>query len=369
MAQRILVIDDVAEMRDLIRRGMSASGYEVDVAATLGAALAMDPGSYDAVLVDDNLGAERGTDLIETLRAQDEAAVGRCLVITGGATDLLPEGVASLAKPFQMGALVAAVDALRHPAAAAEPHRAREPERAAEAGRTEPGQPASGAAKRNGRLPASVPPSGPATAEARAGLLLAIIRRLRARERREVADFLHDGPIQELTAASLELQLMQRSAPEAQHLASLQRRVDAVSGSLRSLVDEPWPLPDAETELTEAIARRTAWLPGAPASVDAGPRTAGLGADEAALVSDIAELMLLTTEACAPAARARVVVATGQQLQVDVILTPAAGDQAVGDPVAAQSALARVAAALGADLMTDFSARRWRVRLAAGRPE
>jgi hypothetical protein len=101
-----------------------------------------------------------------------------------------------------------------------------------------------------------------------------------------------------------------------------------------------------------------------PDGVPAGVPDAGPGAEETALISDIAELMLLATEAGAPAARAQVLVATGQQLQVDVILSPAAGSQDVGDAVAAQSALARVAAALGAVLMTDFSARRWRVRLA-----
>ncbi len=100
MAQRVLVVDDLDEMRVLIRRALSAEGYEVDVAATLAEARAMDLGKYDAVLLDAHLGSGRGIELIETLRSQYPATAKRCLMITGGAVDVLPEGVPILAKPF-----------------------------------------------------------------------------------------------------------------------------------------------------------------------------------------------------------------------------------------------------------------------------
>jgi DNA-binding response OmpR family regulator len=121
VAQRILVVDDHAEMRAVFRRALAANGYEVNAAATLAEAWAMDPAGYDAVLVDANLGAERGTDLIERLRSQDATAPARCLMITGGAMDELPDNVASLARPFQLDALIGAVRALLKPAMAAEP--------------------------------------------------------------------------------------------------------------------------------------------------------------------------------------------------------------------------------------------------------
>ncbi len=90
-------------------------GYDVDVAATLAEARRLDPGGYDAVLVDAHLGSERGMDLVEALRSEDPQAVERCLVITGGTTDTLPDGVARLAKPFQLGELIDAVRVLHEP--------------------------------------------------------------------------------------------------------------------------------------------------------------------------------------------------------------------------------------------------------------
>ena len=120
MAQRVLVVDDLDEMRVLIRRALSANGYEVDVAATLAEAQGMDLAGYDAVLVDAHLGSGRGIDLIETLRSQDPAAAGRCMVITGGAADV-PEGVPVLAKPFRVSDLLTAVRALQQSVAVTKP--------------------------------------------------------------------------------------------------------------------------------------------------------------------------------------------------------------------------------------------------------
>ncbi len=95
---RVLVVDDTEEMRKTIHRALSAGGYQVDVAATLAEAEAKEPGGYDAVLVDAQLGAERGIDLVERLRSKDQTAAARCVLISGGIPDRLPEGTAYLAK-------------------------------------------------------------------------------------------------------------------------------------------------------------------------------------------------------------------------------------------------------------------------------
>ena len=116
VTKRVLVVDDVAEMRALIRRILSADGYQVDVAATLAEARGLDPAGYSAVLVDAHLGTEHGIDLIEELRSADPAAVRRCLVITGGTADAGPAGLAFLAKPFRAADLLDAVRALPQPA-------------------------------------------------------------------------------------------------------------------------------------------------------------------------------------------------------------------------------------------------------------
>src|SRR5580704_3165665 len=103
-------------MRTLIRRVLSADGYQVDVAATLAEARSLDPAGYSAILVDAHLGSEDGIDLIEELRSADPAAARRCLVITGGPADAGPAGLAFLAKPFRAADLLHAVHALPPPA-------------------------------------------------------------------------------------------------------------------------------------------------------------------------------------------------------------------------------------------------------------
>jgi DNA-binding response OmpR family regulator len=355
VARRVLVVDDLDEMRVLISRALSADGYEVDVAATLAEAQGLDPAWYDAVLVDARLGSGRGIELIETLRSQDPAAARRCLVITGGATGTLPEGVPVLAKPFQLSDLLAAVRALQQPVAV-----------------TKPGEPAAVSADPDIQLPALVPQARhqPAVGDPQVRQLLSIVRRLRERERRGLIDFLHEGPIQELTAASLELQMMQRSASPSPALRVdfLQRQVDAASGSLRWLVDELWPFLPCETDLTEAIHQRTAWLLAAPATVDDDIRPAGPGAIEVPLIADVVELMLLASEAATASAQAHIAVRTDERLiHIDLSLTSVQDDDTIGDPATAQASLDGLASALGASMQTDFSEQHWRVRLAVRR--
>ncbi|HEY5985421.1 MAG TPA: response regulator, partial [Streptosporangiaceae bacterium] len=123
---RVLVVDDRDEMRTTVRRMLTSHGYQVDVASTLGEARSMDPNSYDAVIVDAHLGADRGTDLIETLQAEDPTAAQRCLLITGGPSHTLPADIPHLTKPFRPNQLLAAIRGLGRPdreAAAAGPGR------------------------------------------------------------------------------------------------------------------------------------------------------------------------------------------------------------------------------------------------------
>jgi CheY-like chemotaxis protein len=366
---RVLVVDDVEEMRIVIHRALGARGYTVDVAATLAEARGMSPGGYDAVLVDAHLGPERGIDLVEALRSEDPQAVGRCLVITGGTTDTLPDGVAHLAKPFQLGELIDAVRALHEPDTV--PIGGGQPDTVPMAGRPP------GIAPGSGRLPgiapgsgvdplASVPSAGsqPVAGEAQTGRLLRLARQLRARERHELVDFLHDGPIQELTAATLELQMMCRSVSSAPRLDGVLQRLNAAAGSLRWLVDGPWPFLEPEVRLAAALQQRTAWLLAAPVTVDADEEAAGLGPVEVSAVVDVVELMLLGMVTAHPPAQAHVALGTGEQLiQIDLTLTSAGDDQAIGDPATAQAALDELASALGASMEARLSGRRWRARI------
>src|SRR5580692_10282455 len=189
-------------MRTLIRRVLSADGYQVDVAATLAEARSLDPAGYSAILVDAHLGSEDGIDLIEELRSADPAVARRCLVITGGPADTGPAGLAFLAKPFRAADLLDAVHTLPQPAppqpepsssglpgpgpASPEPAPPEpappEPE-SAELRRPWSAQPPAlpGAGPRPG---SSRDPQPPSPAQIRH--LLALTRGLRARERREL---------------------------------------------------------------------------------------------------------------------------------------------------------------------------------------
>jgi CheY-like chemotaxis protein len=318
--QRVLVVDDTDEIRTLIRRVLNTGGFQVETAATLAEARAMSPGGFEAVIVDANLGAERGTDLVKGLQEQDPAAAGRCLVISGGILGDMPEGVASLSKPFLPAQLLAAVRELTAHSPA----------------------PGSGAAA-GPRTSATAPRDAPETAsgDGWGWPVLALARDLRARERAGLAGYLHDGPVQELTAATLGLHLLRNQVPatQEQQLDELAERLAAAAAALRRVTDSG-PVPgQAPTGPEAAIRERTAWLLGEPAIV-AVPAGAALTPAEAEAVADVVELVLLPLTADGPR-RARIEVGTaGGQLEIGTTVTPypagspASSGQPTADPPA-----------------------------------
>jgi CheY-like chemotaxis protein len=389
VTKRVLVVDDVAEMRTLIRRVLSADGYQVDVAATLAEARSLDPGGYSAVLVDANLGSEHGIDLIEELRSADPAAARRCLVITGGPADAGPAGLAFLAKPFRAADLLDAVHTLPQPAppqpdpsssgppgpGPASPEPAPPEPAPPEPAPPEPA-PAELPPPRSAQPPA-VPGAGPPPGSSRDAQppspaqirhLLALTRRLRARERRELVGFLHDGPIQELTAGTLEAGMMRRSAPAGPvpRLDAVLRQLDAAAGALRWLVDGGWPFMQPEARLASALRQRSAWLLAGSLTTDIDASCAELAASDVPAVVDVAELMLLgmLPEHCPVRAHLAV---RGQPrlIELELALTPPrAAGQPMGDPAPAQAAVRDLAEALGSEAHTDCQAECWRARIA-----
>jgi len=385
---RVLVVDDVAEMQAVIRRALSANGYQVDVAATLAGARAMDPSGYDAVLVDLRLGPERGLDLVEELRSKDPAAARRCLVMTGGSTDALPDGIAYLAKPFELGELVDAVRALHQPDTGPVP--TREAGKGRDFGIVRP--PASVPPSRDPAASVSpsrdptalVPPSGNSTGsgEAQAWQLLTLTRRLRAHERQQLADFLHDGPVQELTAATLELQMTSRAVPAAPGFSEVAQRLSAAAASLRWLMEQNSPSLASDSGLAAALRQRTAWLLAAPVTIDTGGtahadgtggtahadgtdstdgQAAGLDVIEVPVIVDVVELMLLVLLSDRPPAQVHVAVRAQENIiRIELTLVPAAGDgQAMGDPAPARAALDGLGRALGASVHATLGDQHW----------
>jgi hypothetical protein len=213
--------------------------------------------------------------------------------------------------------------------------------------------------------------------EPRTAQLLGITRELRARERQEVSDFLHDGPIQDVTATTLELQLMRKWVPPAQAatLDAALSRLDAAAGSPRWLVSGDWPPARPATDLTAALRQQTRWLLAAPLAVDAGQTPEPATPAEIPVIADVVELLLLALVPTGMPARARVAVLTdGSEIRIGLAVGPASGDQPetgqpAGAPPGAGESLARLASALSASARSDLASRPWRAQFALRRRE
>ena len=351
---RALVLDDTEEMRKTIRRALVGAGYEVEMASSLAQARALDPGRFDVVLIDANLGAENGLDLVETLRSDDPAAADRCLVITGGVLGLVPAGVACLAKPFRIADLLAAV-------------------RGVDQSRSNPPASQHGDVLTGAGAQSLAPAAGarhPGDGQPAAWLLLAMARRLRAREHHAVVNFIHDGPIQAITAAGLRLEMMRRSSSPAQaaSLDDVLKWLETAADSLRHLIDGPRPPATGGTGLPSVISHRATCLFATPVTVDADEQAAPLGHDELPVVTDIVDLILLGTLDAVQAARAHVGVRAGRSMiQFELTLTAASARQAIDGQEAARAWMEGLATAFGASARSELRSEQWRAEISLPR--
>jgi hypothetical protein len=199
--------------------------------------------------------------------------------------------------------------------------------------------------------------------------LLGMYRDLRARERLAVADYLHDGPVQDLTGAVFELQMLRRTMPpeQAQALDALQPTLGAAIRSLRRLMDEP-PAPAAGEELTSLLSERASWLLGEPVTVDH-RQTGDLDRAETAVITETVALMLSGLVPAGSPARAHITVCPAPHvLRIELALTIAAGDERGSrEPAAARDWLSGLAVAIGATVTAGFQAERWLVTLSLPR--
>jgi CheY-like chemotaxis protein len=114
----ILVIDDEAAMRGVMRRALERAGHKVAEAENGEAALAvLDKRAFDVVITDVIMPERDGVETIREMRRRRSPA--KILVITGGGPAKHMEylGIAeifgadrSLAKPFKLAALVDVVE-------------------------------------------------------------------------------------------------------------------------------------------------------------------------------------------------------------------------------------------------------------------
>jgi CheY-like chemotaxis protein len=350
---RVLVIDDMAEMRTLISRVLSTQGHVVDLAATLGEARGLDPGGYDVLVVDDHLGLGRGTDLVASLAAADPAAAERCVVMTGGTARDLPAGVALLVKPFKPAELIEAVRAV--------------PSRASTQAAGPTGHhPMAGPAHQEPALEVSGPhghpdpyhgaPPGDGDGEAATvgpWQLIGLIDRLRACDHAAVADFWHDGPAQQLSAATLALQLIARSVPaeRCERIDEILQWLDSVASSMRGLTQER-RAPPGQAVLRDALRQQGALLLAGPLEVRTkGDLTALEPVEEAAIVT-VVELLLDVIARLRPAflgETAQVEVISDERfITIDLAVYPGPAEiSGDGAPTPELAALDAVARALG----------------------
>jgi DNA-binding response OmpR family regulator len=112
---RILVIDDEAVLRGLLRDMLSACGYDADVAEDGKSGVArFQESRYSAVITDLLMPGMNGFEVVTALRRLDPSV--RIIMLTGSAPELTARrakesGVTLLHKPIALGDLKAALDA------------------------------------------------------------------------------------------------------------------------------------------------------------------------------------------------------------------------------------------------------------------
>jgi hypothetical protein len=195
--------------------------------------------------------------------------------------------------------------------------------------------------------------------------LLGMVRRLRARERGYLASLLHDGPIQELAAATLELSDV-RGAPSGALSGAPDgpaRQVHAAGRMLCHIQDELWPFPRPGSGLIETLKQRTAWLLATPLAVTADEGAAELPEADVQAVADVTELILAGLGDADAWDRPIVAVrADADQVFLELNMTPPAGrDPASGGSAAAGAWLRRLAAAIQARADAALDDRRLRI--------
>ena len=196
--------------------------------------------------------------------------------------------------------------------------------------------------------------------------LLDMLRRLRSRERGYLADLLHDGPIQELAAATLELDAM--GVPPGDEPNGVVRQVHAAGRTLCRLQDELWPFPRPGSGLIETLKQRTAWLLATSLAVAVGDGAAELSDADVQAVADVTELILAGLgDAGLGDAEAWDRPIVGVRADPDLIflelnMTPAPGrDPASGGSAAVGAWLHRLAAAIQARADVILDDRRLRI--------
>ena len=124
--QRILVIDDEIDLRDILKFNLRSEGYEVDTVASAEEALQLDLGHYDLFLMDVMMGPMSGFKLADTIRTEYKLTTPFIFITAKDAENDLLTGFSLgaddyIRKPFSIVELKARVKAVLGRSIAAEP--------------------------------------------------------------------------------------------------------------------------------------------------------------------------------------------------------------------------------------------------------
>jgi two-component system response regulator MprA len=121
-ALRLLVVEDDADLRSLLRRGLTEEGFDVTTVADGASALAAAEDGPDALIIDIGLPDSDGRDVCQAIRARGMSAPVIFLTARDAVTDRLSGFSAGgddyLTKPFVLDELVARLHALLRRSAA-----------------------------------------------------------------------------------------------------------------------------------------------------------------------------------------------------------------------------------------------------------
>ena len=101
------MVDDFSQVREMLVHELARAGFAADGADSPRQVYGMHPETYDALVVDQRLGGEFGTDIFRALYDEDEAIAHRFILMTGDERGIqLPSEVPILLKPFRITVLV-----------------------------------------------------------------------------------------------------------------------------------------------------------------------------------------------------------------------------------------------------------------------
>ncbi len=111
---RVLLIDDDKDLRQIIRRFLTRSGYQTTAVATAEEALVLlGDASFDAIVTDLQMPGMGGNAFVTELRQQFPELVNRLIVTSGSVTVAPPDQIQTqdricfLQKPYRLSALTA----------------------------------------------------------------------------------------------------------------------------------------------------------------------------------------------------------------------------------------------------------------------